>query len=99
MYRILHEADLIGERRRGHRRTSSGKRAVPRVHATGPNQVWSFDISRLAGPVARSWFYLYGACQMLCVGAAVSFTEAHRLGEEHQHDHEPHHQHVGTGQR
>jgi putative transposase len=59
MYRILHEADLIGERRRGHRRTSNGKRAVPRVHATGPNQAWSYDISRLAGPVPRSWFYLY----------------------------------------
>ena len=58
MYRILHEADLIGERRRGHRRRVTG-RAVPRVHATGPNQVCSYDISRLAGPVARSWFYLY----------------------------------------
>lgn len=56
MYRILHERDLVRERRRGHRRLP---REAPRVHATGPNQAWSYDISRLAGPVARSWFYLY----------------------------------------
>lgn len=56
MYRILHEDDLVGERRRGHRRRP---KAAPRVHATAPNQVWSDDISRLAGPVPRSFFYLY----------------------------------------
>ena len=32
---------------------------APRVHATGPNQAWSWDISRLRRPRARSWFYLY----------------------------------------
>lgn len=56
MYRILHEHDLVRERRRGHRRTNHN---VPRVHATGPNQVWSWDITRLRGPRPRSWFYLY----------------------------------------
>ncbi|MGH9259195.1 MAG: IS3 family transposase [Acidimicrobiales bacterium] len=56
MYRILRDADLTGERRRGHRRTAH---TAPRVGATGPNQVWSWDISRLRGPAPRSWFYLY----------------------------------------
>jgi putative transposase len=56
MYRILHEKDLVRERRRGHRRSGH---VAPRVHATGPNQAWSWDISRLRGPKARSWFYLY----------------------------------------
>lgn len=56
MYRILHEADLVGERRRGHRRSGY---EPPRVQATGPNQAWSWDISRLRGPAPRSWFYLY----------------------------------------
>ena len=56
MYRILHESDLVRERRRGHRRSGH---VPPRVHATGPNQAWSWDISRLRGPVVRSWFYLY----------------------------------------
>jgi putative transposase len=27
--------------------------------ATAPNQVWSWDISRLLGPVKWSYFYLY----------------------------------------
>ena len=56
MYRVLHEHDLVRERRRGHRRTGH---APPQVHATGPNQAWSWDISRLRGPTVRSWFYLY----------------------------------------
>ncbi len=56
MYRILHEADLVHERRPGHRRRNH---ATPVVSATAPNQVWTWDISRLAGPAIRSWFYLY----------------------------------------
>ncbi len=56
MYRILHESDLVGERRRGH---TPRPREAPRVHATAPNQAWSYDISRLVGPVARHFFYLY----------------------------------------
>jgi putative transposase len=56
MYRILTEAGLIGERRRGHARRSH---AITRLAATGPNQVWSWDISRLRGPSVRLGFYLY----------------------------------------
>ena len=56
MYRILREQNLTTERRRGHRRRPH---AVPRVQATGPNQVWTWDISRLRGPAVRQWFYLY----------------------------------------
>jgi len=48
---------VAGERRRGHARKPS--HVKPQVHATGPNQVWSWDISRLAGPARRQWFYLY----------------------------------------
>lgn len=56
MYRILHEHDLVRERRRGHRRSGH---TPPRVWATAPNQAWSWDITRLRGPVVRTWFYLY----------------------------------------
>jgi putative transposase len=56
MYRILHEEDLVKERRRGHSRRGH---SPPIVHATGANQAWTWDISRLRGPVVRSWFYLY----------------------------------------
>ncbi len=56
MYRILHEAGLVRERRPGHARKNHTK---PVVSATRPNQVWTWDISRLAGPSMRTWFYLY----------------------------------------
>ena len=56
MYRLLNERGLVTERRRGHRR---GAYEPPRVTATGPNRVWSWDISRLRGPKVRAWFYLY----------------------------------------
>ena len=79
MYRILAENDLVGERRRGHRRTSHTK---PRVHATGPNQVWTWDISRLAGPRLRSWFYLYIVIDIYSrciVGWAVADVESDKV--------------------
>jgi putative transposase len=56
MYRVLAEHDLVRERRRGHHRRGH---SPPRVHATAPNQAWSWDITRLRGPVPRSWFYDY----------------------------------------
>ncbi len=31
----------------------------PELIATGPNQVWSWDITKLKGPVKWSYFYLY----------------------------------------
>ena len=43
MYRILRENRLSRERRRGHRRHSH---APPVLRATGPNQVWTWDIER-----------------------------------------------------
>ena len=63
----------------GHRRTSHTK---PRVHATGPNQVWTWDISRLAGPRLRSWFYLYIVIDIYSrciVGWAVADVESDKV--------------------
>lgn len=57
MYRLLNEKGLVKDRRRGHKRTAGY--AAPQVHATGPNQAWSWDISRLCGPDARVYFFLY----------------------------------------
>jgi putative transposase len=55
MYRILHERRAVRERRalRNH-----PQNAVPRCRATAPNEVWSWDITKLPGP-ARSSFSLY----------------------------------------
>jgi putative transposase len=61
MYRILRAGSLSGERRRGHRRH---RHAAPVLRATGPNQVWTWDISYLRGPARRQWFYLYAVIDM-----------------------------------
>jgi hypothetical protein len=53
MYRILAEHDQIAERRRLARHKP---RAVPQLVATGPGQVYSWDISTLLGP-ARGVYY------------------------------------------
>lgn len=82
MYRLLHERDLVHERRRGHApRTSHAK---PRVHADGPNQVWSWDISRLAGPARREWFYAYVLLDIFSraiVGYTVETVESDVVAE------------------
>lgn len=56
MYRILREEGATQERRRGHRRHQYAK---PELLAIAPNQVWSWDITKLKGPVKWSYYYLY----------------------------------------
>ena len=56
LYRILAQHQQLKERRRGHRQGSYTK---PELLATAPNQVWSWDITKLKGPVTWSYFYLY----------------------------------------
>lgn len=56
MYRILRD-----ERQLVHREASRPREHQrPREHrATGPNQVWSWDITYLRGPVRGTFYYLY----------------------------------------
>lgn len=56
MYRILAEADQVRERRNQVRRTGY---AAPELLATEPNQLWSWDITKLRGPEKWSYYYLY----------------------------------------
>ena len=56
MYRVLAENNEVRERRNQLRHPVYQK---PELLATGPNQVWSWDITRLKGPVKWSYFYLY----------------------------------------
>jgi len=56
MYRILAEQDEVRERRNQLRHPSYAK---PQLLATRPNEVWSWDITKLLGPVKWSYFYLY----------------------------------------
>jgi putative transposase len=56
LYRILAEEGELKERRALRRHTQYAK---PELLATGPNQLWSWDITKLKGPVKWSYFYLY----------------------------------------
>jgi putative transposase len=56
MYRILHEHTEVRERRRQLRHPHY---QAPELLATQPNQLWSWDITKLKGPVRWSYFYLY----------------------------------------
>lgn len=55
MYRILDEEGEVRERRNQLRHPAYAK---PELLATGPNQVWSWDSSKLLGPVKWTYFYL-----------------------------------------
>jgi putative transposase len=55
MYRILAERKAVRERRA---QRNHPENPVPRCRATGPNQLWSWDITKLPGPL-RTYFSLY----------------------------------------
>ena len=56
MYRLLREHDQVRERRAQARHAP---RARPELTATGPSQVWSWDITKLKGPTKGTYFNLY----------------------------------------
>jgi putative transposase len=56
MYRFLGGQNELKERRNQLRHPSYQK---PELLATAPNQVWSWDITKLLGPAKWSYFYLY----------------------------------------
>jgi len=56
MYRILSANKEVRERRNQLRHPQYEK---PELLATGPNQVWSWDITKLKGPVKWTYYYLY----------------------------------------
>ena len=56
MYRILNKYGEVKERR-AHRQHAVY--AKPELLASLPNQVWSWDITRLKGPVKCSYYHLY----------------------------------------
>jgi putative transposase len=56
MYRVLGDAGEVRERRDQARHPHY---KAPELLATAPNQVWSWDITKLLGPVKWAYFYLY----------------------------------------
>jgi putative transposase len=57
MYRELHRRHgAVLDRRR---QATHPAHTRPELHATGPNQVWSWDVTKLRGPAKHEWFFLY----------------------------------------
>ena len=56
MYRVLRARDEVHERRRQATHPAAKK---PELLASAPNAVWSWDISKLLGPVKWTYYYLY----------------------------------------
>ena len=56
MYRILAENRPVRERRN---QLQHPQYAKPELVATGPNQTWSWDITKLLGPKKWTYYYLY----------------------------------------
>ena len=56
MYRVLRAA---GETRERRRLATHPARVKPELAATAPNQVWSWDITKLLGPHKWTYFHLY----------------------------------------
>ena len=82
MYRLLRQHSMVRERRRQARLPAHVK---PELVATGPNQVWSWDITKLAGPHKWTWFHLYVILDVFsryAVGWLVAPHESDRLAEE-----------------
>ena len=55
-YKLLKEAEMLTHRGRAHK---AQKRPVSTHKATGPDQVWMWDITYLNGPIKGTYYYLY----------------------------------------
>ena len=95
MYRIL-EAKHGGVRERRAQLTHPAY-AKPELLAERPNELWSWDVSKLKGPAKWTWFYLYVILDVFSryvVGWAVQYREngaagqgADRAGDRPAEDH------------
>jgi putative transposase len=82
MYRVLAQAGEVRERRNQVRHPAYTK---PELLATGPNQLWSWDITKLKGPQKWTYFYLYVILDVFSrcvVGWMVATQELATLAEK-----------------
>jgi putative transposase len=82
MYRILHSVGEVGERRDQATRRAQVK---PELCATGPRQVFAWDITKLHGPQKWTYYYLYVIIDIYSryvVGWMVAERESSALARE-----------------
>jgi putative transposase len=81
MYRILDENKEVRERRNQLRHPNYTK---PELLATKPNQLWSWDITKLLGPTKWTYYYLYNILDVFSrysVGWMIAERESASLAE------------------
>src|SRR5690625_3168799 len=85
-YRVLADNQQVKERRR---LATHPPRTIPELEATAPNQVLTWDITKLAGPVKGKYFDCYVMLDIFSryiVGAHVHATESGVLAVEMMHE-------------
>lgn len=81
MYRVMHEHGEVRQRRR---QATHPARVKPELVATGPNQCWSWDITKLLGPAKWTYYYLYVIIDIYSrcvVGWLIADRECKHLAE------------------
>ena len=81
-YRVLREA---GESRERRAQATHPAAVKPELAATGPNQVYSWDITKLHGPAKWTYYYLYVILDIFsryAVGWMVATRESAALAEK-----------------
>ena len=82
MYRILAENQQVRERRDQLRHP---RYQAPELLASGPNEVWSWDITKLLGPTKWTYFYLYVILDIFSryvVGWMLAYRESAELAKK-----------------
>jgi putative transposase len=82
MYRVLAAHHEVRERRNQRRHPHY---AAPELLARGPNELWSWDITKLRGPSKWTYFYLYVMLDIFSryvVGWMVAHRESAELAEQ-----------------
>ena len=85
MYRLLAAAHEVRERRNQLRHP---RYAAPQLLARRPNELWSWDITKLLGPATWTYFYLYVMLDVFSrfvVGWMVAHRESATLAERFIH--------------
>lgn len=82
MYRILARHQQVRERRDQVRHP---RYQAPELIASGPNEVWSWDITKLMGPAKWTYFYLYVILDIFSryvVGWMLAYRESGELAKK-----------------
>lgn len=81
MYRVLAALGESGERRA---QRGPMKHAKPTLNATAPNQIWTWDITKLRGPLPGVFYCLYAVLDLfsrMTVGWMLAESESAELAE------------------